>query len=117
MTLTQEVQVILFKPEGYIDLERGITLSNKMAEIVPQPNQLWIIDLLGVEFMDSSGLISLAQGLKIAHKIGCRLVMCNLQAPVRLILELTQLDSMFEIFQTYEDILMTIDHKTMVFAN
>ncbi|MDJ0620278.1 MAG: STAS domain-containing protein [Calothrix sp. MO_192.B10] len=117
MTLTPEVQVILFKPEGYIDLEGGIALSSKMAEIVPQSNQLWIIDLLAVEFMDSSGLISLAQGLKVAHEKGCRLLMCNLQAPIRLILELTQLDSMFEIFQTYEDILMTIDHKTMVVAN
>lgn len=117
MNVTQEVQIVLFKPEGCIDLQGGMSLSAKMAKVVPQSNQLWIIDLLAVDFMDSSGLFSLIKGLKFAHQSGCRLVICNLQAPVRLILELTQLDSVFEIFHTYEDILMTIDNKSMVVAN
>jgi anti-anti-sigma factor len=117
MNVTQEVQVVLFKPEGSINLQGGMALKAKMVNVVPKPNQLWIIDLLAVDFMDSSGLISLVQGLKFAHQNGCRLVICNLQAPVRLILELTQLDSVFEIFHTYEDILTAIDNQGMIFAN
>ncbi|MDJ0675150.1 MAG: STAS domain-containing protein [Calothrix sp. MO_167.B42] len=117
MLLTKEVQVVLFKPEGRIDLHGGMALGAKMAKITPRPNQLWIIDLLAVDFMDSSGLVSLIKGLKVAHQSGCRLIICNLQASVRLVLELTQLDSVFEIFHTYEDILMTIDRNSMTFAN
>jgi anti-sigma B factor antagonist len=109
MTLTQERQVqdrqvILFKPEGSIDLQGGIALSEKMADVKPQQHQLWVIDLARVDFMDSSGLVSLIKALKTVRQSGCRLVLCNVQAPVRLILELTQLDSVFEILNTYEDI-------------
>ncbi|MBF2005869.1 MAG: STAS domain-containing protein [Chlorogloeopsis fritschii C42_A2020_084] len=104
MTLISEHQVILFKPQGRIDLHGGMALSEKMAEVLPQQDQLWVIDLAEVDFMDSSGLVSLVQGLKAARQSGCRLVLCNMQDPVRLLLELTQLDSVFEIVNTYEDI-------------
>ncbi|ARV63332.1 anti-anti-sigma factor [Nostocales cyanobacterium HT-58-2] len=114
MTITSECQVVLFKPEGRIDLEGGMTLSEKMAAVVPQRHQLWVIDLAKVDFMDSSGLVSLVKGLKSAHQSGCRLVLCNVQAPVRLILELTQLDSVFEIFNTYDDILTVVQERSLV---
>ena len=116
MILTQERQVILFKPQASIDLEGGKTLSEQMARVVPQAHQLWVIDLAEVNFMDSSGLVPLVKGLKAARQSGCRLVLCNVQAPVRLILELTQLDSVFEIFPTYEDIFTTVKDKSLVLA-
>ncbi|NJM69068.1 MAG: STAS domain-containing protein [Scytonema sp. RU_4_4] len=108
MTITPEYQVVLFQPEGRIDLQGGMALSEKMAAVLPQRNQLWVIDLAKVDFMDSSGLVSLVKDLKSARQSGCRLVLCNVQAPVRLILELTQLDSVFEIFHTYEDIFTVV---------
>jgi anti-sigma B factor antagonist len=104
MTLTQEHQVILFKPQGNIDLDSGTNLSEQMDQIKPQGHQLWVIDLADVDFMDSSGLVPLVKGLTRARQGGSRLVLCNVKAPVKLILELTQLDSVFEIFQNYEDI-------------
>jgi anti-anti-sigma regulatory factor len=88
MTLTQERQVILFQPQGSINLQVGTDLSEKMAKIIPQPDQLW-------------GLVPLVQALKTVRKSGCRLVICNVQAPVRLVLELTHLDSVFEIVNNY----------------
>ncbi|MEH2011058.1 STAS domain-containing protein [Nostoc sp. UHCC 0926] len=115
MTLTQELQVILFKPQGSIDLEGGKALSQQMAGVVPQADQLWVIDLVEVNFMDSSGLVPLVKGLKAARQSGCRLVLCNVQAPVRLIFELTHLDSVFEIFHTYEDI-FTAENNNLVLA-
>lgn len=109
MTISQELQVVLFKPQGSIDLQGGMTLSEQMNEVKPQPEQLWVIDLSEVDFMDSSGLVPLINGLTSAREHGCRLVLCNVQAPVKLILELTQLDSVFEIFDTYEDIFTSTD--------
>ncbi|BAY10779.1 STAS domain-containing protein [Calothrix sp. NIES-2098] len=116
MTLKQKAQVVLFKPQGSIDLQGGIALSNEMAEIIPQPHQLWVIDLAAVDFMDSSGLVSLVKGLKAARQRGCRLVLCNVKDPVRLILELTQLDTVFEIFNTYEDVLTITNDNRLVLA-
>lgn len=117
MTISQQLQVVLFKPQGSIDLEGGMSLSEQMANTVPQPHQLWVIDLAEVDFMDSSGLFPLVKGLKTARQSGCRLVICNVKAPVRLILELTQLDSVFEIFNTYEDIFNSAKDNNLVLAS
>ncbi|MCX7595451.1 MAG: STAS domain-containing protein [Fischerella sp.] len=114
MTLISERQIILFKPQGRIDLQGGMALSEKMAGIVPQKNQLWVIDLAEVDFMDSSGLFFLVQGLKPARQSGCRLVLCNVQASVRLILELTQVDSVFEIFHSYDDVNRIVNKSSLM---
>jgi anti-anti-sigma factor len=79
MTLTQERQVVLFKPQGSIDLDSGTVLSEQMAEIKPQDHQLWVIDLSDVDFMDSSGLVPLVKGLTTARQSGCRLVLCSVK--------------------------------------
>ncbi|MDB9375069.1 STAS domain-containing protein [Nodularia sphaerocarpa] len=116
MTISQD-QVVLFKPHGNIDLQSGMTFSEQMLAVTPQSDQLWVIDLSYVDFMDSSGLVPLINGLTLARQSGFRLVLCNVQAPVRLILELTQLDSVFEIFDTYEDIFSNINHKNLALAS
>ncbi|XZN93896.1 MAG: STAS domain-containing protein [Microcoleus sp.] len=38
----------------------------------------------------------------MARQRGCRLVICNLSATVRLIFEITQLDQLFEIFDSFD---------------
>ncbi len=114
--ITQEYQVILFKPQGSIDLQGGMALSEQMAQVKPQRQQLWVIDLAEVDFMDSSGLVPLVKGLKAARQSGCRLVICNVKDPVRLILELTQLDSVLEIFNTYEDIFSIVNDNSLIVA-
>jgi len=114
MALTPGLQLIVLQPQGRLDLQNGKVLEQQMAGLVPQPHDLWVLDLAQVDFMDSSGLVTLVTGLKAARKIGCRLVLCNVQAPVRLVFELTQLDSVFEIFESYDAVLTTV--KTPVLA-
>ena len=116
MNLTQEKPVILFKPQGRMDLEAAQELSSRMAKVNIQPDQLWVMDLAEVDFMDSSGLVPLVQALKTVRETGCRLVLCNVQAPVRLILELTHLDSVSEIVDNYEAIASDSPEKGLVEA-
>lgn len=108
MTLTQGYQLIVLQPQGRLDSEGGIVLREQLAGLVPQSQDLWVIDLASVDFMDSSGLVALVTGLKAARQSGCRLVLCNLQAPVRIVLELTGLDEVFEIFESYDAVLTTV---------
>ena len=109
MALTQECQLIVLQPQGRLDLQGSRTLEKHLAGIVPQLHALWVIDLAQVDFMDSSGLVALVMGLKAARKHGCRLVLCNVQAPVQLIFDLTKLDSVFEIFESYDAVLTTVN--------
>ncbi len=61
--------------------------------------------MAAVDFIDISGICALVGGLNAARRRGCRLVICNLSATVRLIFEITQLDQLFEIFDTFDQII------------
>lgn len=111
MPLTQECQLIVLKPQGQLNLHHSKALKEQLASLVPQPNHLWIIDLAQVDFMDSSGLGALVTGLSAARSNGCRLVICNLQAPIRIIFELTRLDLVFEIFESYNAVLTKVNSQ------
>jgi len=106
MTLSQEVQLIVIQPQGRLDLQRGETLKKQLASLMLQSYHLCVIDLAKVDFMNSSGLITLVTGLKAARQNGCRVILCNVQAPVKLIFELTKLDLAFEILESYDDVLI-----------
>jgi anti-anti-sigma factor len=61
--------------------------------------------MAAVDFIDSSGLCALVGGLNAARHRGCRVVICNLSATVRLIFEITQLDQLLEIFDCFDQII------------
>jgi anti-sigma B factor antagonist len=108
MTLTQECQLIVIQPQGPLNCQQSQVLKEQFSSLVPQSHHLWVIDLAEVDFMDSSGLAALVMGLGTVRSSGCRLIICNLQAPIRIIFELTQLDSVFEIVDSY-DVLTTVN--------
>lgn len=107
MSTTQLVQLIVIQPQGRLGLQVGMVLEERLANLVPQPQNICVIDLNQVDFIDGHDLFTLVMMLKAARKNHCRLVFCNVQAPIRLIFELTKLDSVFEIFESDEVILAT----------
>lgn len=64
-----------------------------------------VIDLSGVDFVDSTALAALVQGMKRARQANGDLRLCGLQQPVRIIFELTRLDKAFDIFATQAEAL------------
>lgn len=62
-----------------------------------------IVNLKGVNFIDSTALSTLVRGLKNCRERNGDLHICSLQQPVRVIFELTRLDKAFDIFPTEEE--------------
>ena len=62
-----------------------------------------IVNLEGVNFIDSTALASLVRGLKHCREKGGDLRLCVLQPAVRVIFELTRLDKAFNILATEEE--------------
>ena len=114
MTNPKQYQLILVQPQGRLDLQGGKALEVQLLGLVTNPETLLIVNLEKVEFMDSSGLVAVAKAFKSSRNSGCRLVLCNLQAPVKLIFELTQLDSVFEIFDNYDAAIAMIEADILV---
>lgn len=107
MSITDNCQMVMLQPQGRLDFNNSKVLESQFARLKLQHDALWIINLGLVDFMDSSGLVALIAGLKAARESGSRLVLCNVPDAIRLILELTQLDSVFEIFANYDAVLTT----------
>lgn len=64
-----------------------------------------IVDLAGVDFVDSTALATLVKGMKRCRQHDGDLHLCCLQQPVRVIFELTRLDKVFKIFSDEEEAL------------
>jgi anti-sigma B factor antagonist len=102
MTDQKVSRAVVLQPQGRLDLEGGVALQHQIAAIASERYSYWILDLANIEFINSSGLVALITGLNTANRCNCRLVICNVQAPARLIFEITQLDRVFEIVEDLE---------------
>lgn len=70
------------------------------ASVVPSKV---VMNLKGVDFLDTEALGSLICGLKRCRQSGGDLRLCHLQVPVRAIFEITGLDLALEVFEHEED--------------
>ncbi len=92
-------------PEGRLDAQNGLALQVQIAMLLLKAPKLCVIDMLHVESIDSSGLKLLAATQIAAREQQCRLALCNLQPQTRMLLEISRLDRVFDIFEPSEGIL------------
>jgi anti-sigma B factor antagonist len=91
---------------GRLDVSTAALLKTRLQSIPPDQNQV-VVNLKQVNFIDSMGLSMLVQGMKRFREKQGDLRLCEMQAPVRIIFELTRLDKAFEIFATEAEALIS----------
>lgn len=97
-TLTRANTAII-RPQSYVNAATVATLQTQLMEAVSSPQEpIVLVDMAQVEFLDSAGLMTLVHALRLAQKLERRLVLCSVSPSIRIILELAQLDQVFEIF-------------------
>lgn len=64
-----------------------------------------IVNLREVRYIDSSGVASLVEGLKVSRALGSRFVLLGLSQAARDVLELSRLNKVFEVYDTEEQAL------------
>lgn len=64
-----------------------------------------ILNLLKVNYIDSSGVASLVEGLKASRDVGSRLILFGLSPIAHEVLQLSRLLKIFEIYDTEEQAL------------
>lgn len=80
-------------------------LLNEIREIRKQGLSRLALNLTGVQYIDSSGVASLVEGLKAAKDAGARFVLFGLNSSAREVLKISRLLKLFEI---YDDEAQTI---------
>jgi len=98
-----------------LDLVGDITLFNspqirKVLLTLLRDEQVaqLLVNMTDVKYVDSSGIASLVEGLKISRDLGSRFMLYGLSKPAKTVLELTHLLRVFEVHANEQDALAAL---------
>lgn len=94
--------ITVVAPEGRCDRRTAPALAEWLELATRSGFDRIVVDMDRITFMDSSGLATLIRFMKQCRATGGDLCLANLQQPVRIIFELTRLDSAFVICPTVD---------------
>jgi anti-sigma B factor antagonist len=101
----------LLRLKGDVDMNTSSDVRSALAEVFKQGSsgmKAILIDLSQVRYMDSSGIATLVEVMQNCMKKGARLRLFELSPPVRDVFELARLASVFEIFATRNDAVVSL---------
>jgi len=95
-----------------VDVQGDIDLYNSpevrkiiLEELKEKKVARLIVNLSGVRYIDSSGVASLVEGLKVSRTMSSRFMLYGLSPAAREVLELSRLIRVFEVFATEQEAL------------
>jgi anti-sigma B factor antagonist len=97
--------VSVLVPTSDIDMSRSPELRSSIkGELKPGIDRM-IIDLSEVQYMDSSGLATLVEAMRLAKKDSITLHLASMTEKVRAIFEIARLDAFFSIKDSRQEAL------------
>ena len=98
--VTKENDIAIVAVEGEIDVETSPQLRERFDELLAQGEHNFVIDLGGVDFIDSSGLAAFVRLFKRVRVGEGDVKLCCIRPEILKIFELTRLNRVFDIFDT-----------------
>jgi len=91
---------------GEVDFSKAPELRLALLQVIEQekPSKL-VLDLAGIDYMDSSGVATLVEAMQAQRKANNHMVLCCLQQRVRSVFVISRLDAVFTIVDTREEAL------------
>lgn len=99
---TLESGVVVVKPTGKLNMVAAPMLRKELQGVVEGGQKHIVVDLSGVELVDSSGLGALISGLKAARQAGGDLRVAAPSRQVTTVLELTNLNRVLRVHPSAE---------------
>ncbi len=90
---------------GNLDAHASPELLATLRATLNTQNQLIVVDMDELEFIDSSGIATLAEGLAWSRHSGGRFVLAGIRPRIMDVLSLARLDTVFEIVPDCESAL------------
>ncbi len=102
-TLLADQPITVIRPLDHLNAATAGEFGRQVTTAIAAPGIVAVlVDLGEVKFIDSAGLMALVSGLKQAKKMQRRFSICSVSPGARMVLELSQLDRVFEIFENVE---------------
>ncbi len=99
-------KITIFDVSGDIDLATSPELRKALLrELRELRMPRVVVNLQAVQYVDSSGVASLVEGLKASRDVGSRFVLCGLNTKIKDVLRLSKLGTIFEVCDSEEQAL------------
>ena len=90
---------------GDINIYSSADFQDSLRPVLARKPERIVIDMAGVDFMDSSGIASLVKMLSRAKAVGASMHLAAMSDRVRSLFEITRLDNVFTIHATCDEAL------------
>ena len=98
--VTKENNIVIVAVEGEIDVETSPQLRERFDKLLAEGEHNFVIDMGGVDFIDSSGLAAFVRLFKRVRVGEGDVKLCCIRPEILKIFELTRLNRVFDIFDT-----------------
>ncbi len=88
---------------GEVDLSNSSTVRKNLLAIIKKGHSV-IVDFEKLEYIDSSGLATLVEGLNVAKKSNLTLIIAAINGSPKQVMEITRLDQVFTIVDSISDV-------------
>ena len=93
----------ILSPQGDVDFATGPELRKAITETLVAGDVNLVVDLLGVDFIESTGLGALIGGRRRAEAVNGSLSLVCTEEQLLRIFEITGLDKIFDIYPSEEE--------------
>ena len=102
---------VVVKFSGDVDLQSSPHAREVLLDCVNR-NLPVLVDLSGVNYIDSSGVASLVEALQNGRKRGSDLFLVEVSDTVMRVFNLARLETVFTIFETLDEALATVGNSS-----
>ena len=95
--------ITVLRPQGTLDMSNVPTFRHTLESEVQRAQRGLIVVLSEIQFMDSSGIAVLIEGLKWSRGRALPYVLTQLTPAVQMVIELARLEHFFTIATSVED--------------
>lgn len=95
--MNSTVQII--EPEGILDSTKADDFQTQIDQSINSGVHTILVDFSNVTFMDSSGLGALVKAFKSLKAAEVELFLCSINEQIKMLFELTSMDSYFNILE------------------
>ena len=100
---TLEANIVLIRLKGRLDAAASPNLQTALQSTMEKGYRKIIVDLEKVPFIDSSGLVALVSGLRLARERKGEIFLSGIRPQAQAVFRLTMLDRIFPIHPTFDD--------------
>ena len=100
---SQHLQYQILRFDGEVNMSNSTILKQQLFTIISNKQSI-LLDMTKLNFIDSSGIATLIEGLHKAQSSGLRFVIVGASNLPLKMLELSQLDKVFTLFNSIQDV-------------